>query len=140
MNEDCELVSLQDGDRWQHRCEACRLSVRSKKATLACALVSTDTSPVPEVAPQPPKKAIPIEPSLPRRLANFTQAAASHLLAGLPQASQTEIDRRFAICQTCQHFNGRHCTHTSCGCTVSSELKFLNKLAWADQRCPVGKW
>ena len=27
-----------------------------------------------------------------------------------------------------------------CGCNVNGKKVFLNKLAWADQECPLGKW
>lgn len=27
-----------------------------------------------------------------------------------------------------------------CGCNVNNKKIFLNKLAWADQECPLGKW
>jgi hypothetical protein len=27
-----------------------------------------------------------------------------------------------------------------CGCAISNKKIFLNKLAWADQECPIGKW
>ena len=124
MNENCELVSTPDEDRWRHKCAACRLSVRNKQATIPCVQS--------EVASQPP--------SLPRRLANFAQAAAKHLVAGLPPASQAEMDRRWVICQACELFDGRICTHSHCGCNVSGSAKFLNKLAWAEQQCPIGKW
>jgi len=124
MHETCELVSTFDGARWRHQCALCKLFVRNQQATIPCARV--------EVALQPP--------SLPRRLANFAQAATKHLVAGMPQALPFEIERRFTICQACELFDGRICTHSSCGCHVSSSANFLNKLAWAEQQCPVGKW
>jgi hypothetical protein len=27
-----------------------------------------------------------------------------------------------------------------CGCNLSSRKIFMNKLAWADQKCPLDKW
>ena len=27
-----------------------------------------------------------------------------------------------------------------CGCNINTKKKFMNKLAWADQECPIGKW
>jgi hypothetical protein len=27
-----------------------------------------------------------------------------------------------------------------CGCNVNDKKIFLNKLAWADQKCPLEKW
>lgn len=102
---------------------------------------TTPTSPV-----APPQTALPTEPvaaappSAARRLANFTVAAIAHLVHGMPTCTQDEIDRRLGICEACPYFNGQICTHASCGCNVNGEVEFLHKLAWADQRCSVGKW
>lgn len=77
-------------------------------------------------------------PSLATRAANFTSSAARHIAAGAPQASDEEIERRFAICQQCQHFDGTACR--KCGCGISRERRFLSKIAWAREKCPAGKW
>ena len=74
------------------------------------------------------------------RLDNFRNALAAHIAAGMPTCSQQQIDERFAICESCSLFNGSICRHASCGCNVGRQDKFLNKLAWADQSCPLGKW
>ena len=47
---------------------------------------------------------------------------------------------RLAICKRCPLFDGSICRHADCGCRISQQRKFLNKLAWADQSCPLGKW
>lgn len=80
----------------------------------------------------------PAMPSLAQRAATFTQAAARHVAAGMPRASDEEIERRFAICQGCEYYDGSACR--KCGCCVSRERRFLSKLAWAGEQCPVGKW
>ena len=77
-------------------------------------------------------------PSLLQKAANFAASAAAHVAAGMPQASQEQIDARFAICQGCEFFDGRACT--KCGCPVVREKQFVSKLAWANEKCPVGKW
>lgn len=69
---------------------------------------------------------------------NFAASTARHVAAGMPQASDEEVARRFAICQTCEHFDGKACRQ--CGCPVVREKKFLSKLSWANESCPVGKW
>ena len=98
-------------------------------------------------------------PSLARRAANFAKAAAGHVRRGLPKCTQEQIDARLAICQACDLYqvNPRPssraqaegsptgapagtCTHSSCGCPVTRWGRFRNKLAWADQACPLGKW
>lgn len=73
-----------------------------------------------------------------QKAANFAASAAKHVAAGMPQASEEEVARRFAICEDCEHFNGRACKQ--CGCPVVREKKFLSKLSWANEKCPVGKW
>ena len=76
--------------------------------------------------------------SLLQKAKNFAVASAKHIAAGAPHASEEEVARRFAICEGCEHFDGRACRQ--CGCPVVREKKFLSKLSWADSSCPVGKW
>lgn len=76
--------------------------------------------------------------SLLTKAKNFASSAARHVAAGMPQATDQEVARRFAICETCDHFDGRACK--KCGCPVVREKKFLSKLSWAGESCPVGKW
>jgi hypothetical protein len=85
----------------------------------------------PSDVPAPP-------PSLLQKTANFATSAAKHVAAGMPQASQEQIDARFAICQGCEHFDGRACR--LCGCPVVREKAFVSKLSWAGEKCPAGKW
>lgn len=77
-------------------------------------------------------------PSLVRRAGNFAASAAKHVAAGLPRATDQEVERRFAICQQCEHFDGKACRQ--CGCPIVRERRFVSKLSWANEKCPVGKW
>lgn len=77
-------------------------------------------------------------PSFLQKAKNFARAAVNHVASGMPQASDEEIERRFAICQGCEFYKDSSCT--KCGCPISRDRKFVSKLAWADQSCPVGKW
>ena len=81
--------------------------------------------------PQPPATML-------KKAANFAASAAKHVAAGMPMASEEEVARRFAICEGCEHFDGRACRQ--CGCPVVRERQYLSKLSWADSSCPVGKW
>ena len=72
------------------------------------------------------------------KAANFATSAAKHIAAGMPQCSDAERERRFAICQGCNFYDGSACSQ--CGCSVVREQKFASKLAWANEKCPVGKW
>lgn len=77
-------------------------------------------------------------PSFVQKAANFVTAAAKHIAAGAPMASDEEVARRFAICQGCEFYDGKACS--KCGCPVNREKAYMSKLSWADQSCPVGKW
>lgn len=75
------------------------------------------------------------------KIKTFLKSLAFHVWAGFPKSSQQQIDSRFAICQACDEFyNSKDSTCLVCGCNISRKKVFLNKLAWADQECPVGKW
>jgi hypothetical protein len=76
--------------------------------------------------------------SLPQKIVNFAASAAKHVGSGMARASEEQVAERFAICQQCQHFDGRACG--KCGCPIVRERKFVSKLAWANESCPVGKW
>lgn len=97
-----------------------------------------DTVTVDETHPAYPRPKPVDGPSLLQKAANFATSAAKHVAAGMPQASQEQIDARFAICQACEHFDGRACR--LCGCPVVREKAFVSKLSWAGEKCPAGKW
>lgn len=75
-------------------------------------------------------------PGFIRKLTNFSVALAKHIATGLRTCTQEQIDRRFQKCANCELFSGAICTHEDCGCGIEAEGKFLNKIGWADQRCP----
>ncbi|MCC6492641.1 MAG: hypothetical protein IT424_06445 [Pirellulales bacterium] len=85
-------------------------------------------------------------PSLVRKAANFTRAAVRHQRAGRPEASDETVSQRFAVCQACALYQPQSevqgtCTHQSCGCALKAVgLAGRNKLRWADQACPIGRW
>jgi len=101
----------------------------------------------------------PQEPGLFRKTMNFTKAAVKHVASGRPIALQEVVDERLAICRTCPSKlykiklvqeippQLRHleevgtCLHKTCGCYLHDAGDiFPNKLAWADQACPLGHW
>jgi len=77
-------------------------------------------------------------PSLLTKAANFATSAARHVAAGMPRATQEQVDARFAVCQGCEHYDGRACR--LCGCPVVREQAYISKLSWANEKCPAGKW
>ena len=90
-------------------------------------------------------------PGLAASLRNFAAAAAAHVSAGRPKASDEDVAARWSTCESneCGYFerdasSRGSCSHTSCGCTladIAGEAGVLfNKLRWADQACPLGLW
>lgn len=77
-------------------------------------------------------------PSLMQKVLNFTKAAAKHTINGSPKCTSEQIQERYNICSSCEFFKNNICT--KCGCNLVREKIYMNKLAWADQSCPVGKW
>lgn len=74
------------------------------------------------------------------RLKTFIRSLIFHIYAGSPKATQREILYRYEICKSCDQFNQLKSQCDVCGCAIDKKSKFLNKLAWADQECPLNKW
>lgn len=87
------------------------------------------------------------KPPLLRRIGNFSRAAIAHAMNGAPTCTDEEIAARHAICQGCELYKPDEqapdvgvCTHRDCGCTIQMGRRFVTKLGWRDQTCPLGKW
>ena len=37
-------------------------------------------------------------------------------------------------------FDNNNAQCLMCGCNINTKKTFFNKLAWADQKCPIDKW
>lgn len=74
------------------------------------------------------------------KLYNFAKALYFHIGYGLPKCSLDQISKRYIICLGCEFLDKQKSECLQCGCNISPKSKFLNKLAWADQRCPINKW
>lgn len=37
-------------------------------------------------------------------------------------------------------FDRKNSQCLACGCNINKKKTFFNKLAWADQKCPLAKW
>lgn len=87
-------------------------------------------------------------PGLLQKIENFTLAAGEHLKNGSPMVSEEVVKERLDICKNCpaklyrnmENGIGGVCIHESCGCSVKDSVEYFNKLAWADQKCPLGYW
>ena len=85
-------------------------------------------------------------PGLAQKTVNFTKAATNHVITCLKHCTEEEKQQRFNICKSnkCglfrEHGDGGICAHDDCGCYIRSSGKFMDKLSWADSKCPVGLW
>lgn len=52
--------------------------------------------------------------------------------------SSDMIESRHNICYGCEFFQDSSCS--KCGCALTRERNYLNKLALKDQSCPISKW
>lgn len=74
------------------------------------------------------------------KIQTFLKSLWFHVYAGFPKSTQNQIDYRYAICLSCEKFNTQKSECGVCGCAISRKKIFMNKLAWADQECPLQKW
>jgi len=74
------------------------------------------------------------------KIKTFIKSLAFHIYAGFPKCSKEQISMRYNICTSCDMFNAKDQQCLMCGCNVTQKKVFLNKLAWADQECPLKKW
>lgn len=77
-------------------------------------------------------------PDVLSRLASFGKAVWRRVRRWGDNRTEAEVAAIFAICEECPHLTDRGCA--KCGCRVSRESKWLNKLRWRSEHCPIGKW
>ena len=77
-------------------------------------------------------------PSFTERLKNFAQSAVEHIKHGMKLCTDEQISKRLEICKQCEFYKNETCS--KCGCPLVRHRKYISKLAWAEQECPVGKW
>lgn len=70
----------------------------------------------------------------------FLKSLWFHIYNGFPKSSQDQINYRYSICLSCEYYNANNKECLQCGCNVNNRKIFMNKLAWADQQCPINKW
>ena len=74
------------------------------------------------------------------KIKTFLKSLWFHVWSGFPKSTQSEINFRYSICLLCDSFDKQHSECSECGCNINNKKIFMNKLAWADQECPIGKW
>lgn len=72
------------------------------------------------------------------KVKNFISAASDHLNNGAKLCTDQQIEHRYSICNSCEHFVKSSCN--KCGCPIIRNKRFISKLSWASSECPVGKW
>lgn len=70
----------------------------------------------------------------------FLKSLLFHIYRGFPKSTKEQILYRYNICLSCDKFNKELSECGVCGCNINTKKIFMNKLAWADQECPIGKW
>ena len=116
-----------------YKCKNCGFEVRINTLNKVCSAY-----PRPEVIKSPP--------NIIKRGMNFGKAAVNHVMTGAHHCTNEEKQQRFHICQSNEcglfqvHGEGGICSHDDCGCYIRSNGKFMDKLSWAESKCPVGKW
>ena len=74
------------------------------------------------------------------KLKIFMKSLLFHIYNGFPKSSQEQINYRYNICLNCDSYNKSSSECMECGCNINNKKIFMNKLAWADQQCPLNKW
>lgn len=74
------------------------------------------------------------------RIVRFIKSYNKHIANGSPKSSQKLINYRYNICLICESFDKNKNICKECGCNINNQKILLNKLAWADQKCPLNKW
>ncbi len=124
--------------RW--RCPTCGLLHRADDILLplhCCGRDEYDPTLFDDGTPPPP-------PPLVTRAARYVSAFTRWILAGRPTRDDAAVDQLFAAhCGPCPLFTGELCR--VCGCAVGdvsreSASRVANKLRWATEHCPLGKW
>lgn len=80
---------------------------------------------------------------LTQRVKRYRDARAKWKAAGEPMRTAESREALYAICQVCPEFKPLGVLGGQCGvcrCGLHHERDTLNKIAWATEDCPLGKW
>ena len=80
-----------------------------------------------------------------RRASKLARESARYVAGGMKKCSQEQVDSRFTVCAGCEYYTPSDDIVDSgecelCECNCNRDVKFLNKLAWKCQTCPLLKW
>ena len=74
------------------------------------------------------------------KIKTFIKSLFFHVYNGFPKSTREQILQRYSICVSCNEYDKKLSECSICGCNINTKKIFMNKLAWADQECPIGKW
>ncbi len=77
-------------------------------------------------------------PNFIQKIKNFAISTFDHISVGAPMCDEETIKNRYDTCLKCENFHQNSCK--LCGCPLKQGKKYISKLAWADQKCPINKW
>lgn len=78
------------------------------------------------------------QPGLAQKIKNFSSSLIHHAKNNFAVADDAEIEKRFKICEGCEHFSNGSCSQ--CGCPIHRTRNYISKLSWASESCPIDKW
>lgn len=150
-NWTCRFIKI---DQFKYKCQLCDKIITSydpEPPTMLCNYLINYNSPSAfgyiynenepkqaETAQENSKPENIKQPTLVDKAINFSKAAVQHAMKGNPKCTDDEINYRYNICKSCEHFQNNTCK--LCGCHLVRDRIYMNKLAWADQSCPIKKW
>jgi orotate phosphoribosyltransferase len=82
-------------------------------------------------------------PGLLRKGFNFALASVQHIFGSARTVDDPTREWRLSQCLSCTEFYDpvlETCTHIRCGCGIRKQRGIFDKLSWASERCPIGRW
>jgi hypothetical protein len=62
----------------------------------------------------------------------------SNIHSMIPSSSLELIEKRYSSCLSCEFLQNNTCT--KCGCNITRDRNYMNKLANESETCPIAKW
>jgi len=126
----CEFIKT---EQFQYRCQLCGTIVRSfdpiEYPSIMCSA---------KIKMFPPKDYGITFKSIDPSSSTETQIKTDQAIDDIKKCSTEQIEERFSICSGCEFYKNNTCE--KCGCYAVRDQIYMNKLAWKDQECPIGKW
>ena len=124
----CQFNTTPEGDSFRHICERCGVSILSASERHFRRCAASTEQPAGLIA----------------RSLSFRRAVARWTAAGFPKRTPEEVANLFAICKACPKFKPGKTDESGscskCGCQLGAGNAVVNKLLWATEKCPIGKW